>query len=78
MHPNLAELYRSKVANLHDAIKASPDKTSPEIRLTGALASMIQLTMPDNLHVAGSGHDLFARSVKVVAGVGFEPTTFRL
>jgi hypothetical protein len=26
--------------------------------------------------VSGAVHDEFARSVKVVAGVGFEPTTF--
>ena len=90
MHPNLAEVYRNKVANLQQAITASPgnagvlerlrdlvdrvdvgpgaDKAIPEIVLTGALASMLKLALPDTVGLATSGHDLFLSSVKVVAG----------
>jgi site-specific DNA recombinase len=90
MHPNLAEVYRNKVADLQSAITSSPDnagvlerlrdlvervdvgpgpdKDMPEIILTGALAAMIKLTMPDTAALSASGHDLFYSLVKVVAG----------
>ena len=90
MHPNLAEVYRTKVAGLQEAITASPDnagvlerlrdlidrvdigpgadRDQPEIMLTGALAAMLKLTMPESTALAASGHDLFLSSVKVVAG----------
>jgi site-specific DNA recombinase len=78
MHPNLAEVYRAKVAGLQEALTASPDNTGvlerlrdlvdrvdigpgtdrdqPEIVLTGALAAMLKLTMPDSTALAASGH----------------------
>jgi site-specific DNA recombinase len=40
--------------------------------LEGALTAMLDLAQP------GAVRGLSERSVKVVAGVGFEPTTFRL
>ena len=62
---------------------------APEIVLTGEIAAMVGLglgqaptrgpatgTAPGA--VAGAGSDLFMSSVKVVAGIGFEPMTFRL
>ncbi len=53
-----------------------------EIELVDEIAAMIGLGMGDKRTKAApgeaAGHDVFARSVKVVAGVGFEPTTFRL
>ena len=94
LHPNLAELYRKKVANLQDAL-ADPatqtealeilrgliervsfrtDENAFEIELVGEIANMVRLS-------AGSetfGTEPYRSSVKVVAGVGFEPTTFRL
>jgi len=112
LHPNLAEIYRSKVAGLQEAlISGSPSSSVlerlrdlvervdirprsdgqngvPEITITGAIASMIRLGLPElkvpnanaaqNPTASALGHDLFVSSVKVVAGVGFEPTTFRL
>ncbi len=53
-----------------------------EIELIGEIAAMIRLASGAERAKAGSAApadpDLFVRSVKVVAGVGFEPTTFRL
>jgi hypothetical protein len=48
------------------------------MELVGDIASMVELAI---LKKAGKGAVLcpaLRRSVKVVAGVGFEPTTFRL
>jgi hypothetical protein len=61
----------------------------PDIVLTGAIASMVELAMgyapkAGVQHamrakaLRGDGSDLFLSSVKVVAGIGFEPMTFRL
>ena len=61
-------------------------KAFPDIVLTGAIASMIELALGGDLvgrqqkaaRAGAAGSDLFSRSVKVVAGRGFEPLTFRL
>jgi site-specific DNA recombinase len=94
LHPNLAELYREKVAELHkaladpesrtealelirsliDCVELHPAEGRFRIELIGEIANMIKLS-------AGAeslGSDVERASVKVVAGVGFEPTTFRL
>jgi site-specific DNA recombinase len=94
LHPNLAELHRQKVAELHTAL------VNPELRgealdiirgliervefhaaedgfrieLVGEIANMVQLSAGAKSIVS----DVEKASVKVVAGVGFEPTTFRL
>ena len=51
-----------------------------EVELVGDIAKMVHLAQNSNENSPASGavHEEFARSVKVVAGVGFEPTTFRL
>ena len=51
-----------------------------EIELVGGLARMVHLAQNSSVNspIAGAVHEEFACSVKVVAGVGFEPTTFRL
>ncbi len=94
--PNLAEVYRSKVITLHEALtgasgtealevvrgliervefRPSAGGMGLEIELIGEMAAMVNLALGV---VPGSGRDLFARSMKVVAGTGFEPVTFRL
>jgi site-specific DNA recombinase len=96
--PNLAELYRTKVTSLHEALRLddgaealelvrsliervvvspAPSGDGLEIELIGEIAAMVELAQGGS----GSGraeHALFARSIKVVAGTGFEPVTFRL
>jgi site-specific DNA recombinase len=51
-----------------------------QIELVGNLARMVHLAQnsSENSPNDGAVHEEFACSVKVVAGVGFEPTTFRL
>ena len=52
-----------------------------EIELVGEIAALVRLGMGErgNKQVAAAGdRALFDRSVKVVAGTGFEPVTFRL
>jgi site-specific DNA recombinase len=95
-------VYRSKVADLHGALR-DPDliteatqiirslidkiivtdrPTGVEIELVGDLAMMVALgSDPERKKAALNGAALSLteqRSVKVVAGAGFEPTTFRL
>ena len=108
IHPNLAELYRERVATLQSELTKSNGSNSavlealrdliervdfgpgaeggePEIILTGALSAMVRLGLGDKQALSapstvrdGAVSDLFACSVKVVAGARFELTTFRL
>jgi site-specific DNA recombinase len=48
-----------------------------DLEVVGAIAAMIDLGLPGK-RAAGGNRDLFESSVKVVAGTGFEPVTFRL
>jgi site-specific DNA recombinase len=104
LHPNLAAVYRERVAKLHEALRngsegpaileqvrglidrvvlhQSADGNGLEIELIGEISSMIDLALGRDgareRHVPSADRDLFSRSVKVVAGRGFEPLTFRL
>jgi len=91
-HPKLPELYREKVRALGESLR-DPEIRQPAleairglieritlhagedgltVELEGALTAMLGLAD------GGESHAADASSVKVVAGVGFEPTTFRL
>ena len=104
LHPNLAELYRRQVKNLHEALNAQDSRTeaaeilrgiierinvtplgrgSFEIDLTGDIVNMIEFAESGTQTEKTASKeaaipDVYRSSVKVVAGVGFEPTTFRL
>ena len=93
-HPKLAELYRSKVTELSEALKDDTirvpalnllrslidrvvvhhdaGRKGVTLEVEGALSAMISQAQPGGLGDVDPG------SVKLVAGVGFEPTTFRL
>ncbi|WP_308341520.1 recombinase family protein [Roseovarius mucosus] len=92
LHPQLSEIYRRKVEELSKTL-ADPDirpmaletirgliksvtvhETASGVRidLYGAITALVGLAQPGAEVIVGS------RSVEVVAGVGFEPTTFRL
>jgi site-specific DNA recombinase len=94
LHPNLAQLYQERVAKLHNAlfepemrtealelirglierVELHPNADGFRIELIGEIANMMTLS-------AGAesvGSELERASVKVVAGEGFEPSTFRL
>jgi site-specific DNA recombinase len=87
VHPNLAVLHRQKVAELHAAlsdpevrsealelIRGLPAEEGFRIELIGEIASMVALST--GAESVGSKPN--RASVKVVAGIGFEPMTFRL
>ncbi|WP_073130668.1 recombinase family protein [Palleronia salina] len=93
LHPGLSDLYRKKVAVLSASLQdasirnraldvlrgliervtvKSDEAGKPVLQLEGAITAMIEEAQPGALGSVDHG------SVKVVAGVGFEPTTFRL
>ena len=93
-HPNYAELYRRKVGELASLlsdevareeamteirslierieVRAGAKRGETEVTLVGALAGILALGANKNAALEGGGTFL------LVAGVGFEPTTFRL
>ncbi|MQX37612.1 recombinase family protein [Roseospira navarrensis] len=99
LHPNMAKLYRERIAALADAlnqpdqqteaadiirtlvdrIDLRPDEADPKglvIDLHGALAGILSLCAESKKAPAVSSEGL--QQIKVVAGRGFEPLTFRL
>ncbi|MEQ3726291.1 MAG: recombinase family protein [Tateyamaria sp.] len=94
LHPSLAERYRAQVTDLADAlddpsacaevttiirnllmeIRLIPDGGALAIELVGELAGLLALGVSRN----EKSRPKAACSLKMVAGVGFEPTTFRL
>lgn len=101
LHPNMAEIYRQKIAALHRELQS--EETEPQaaetfrslvnqvdlvpeggtlaIVLRGDLAAILRFVAgkknPDVLSEAGVLDDLLSQG-SVVAGIGFEPMTFRL
>ncbi len=93
LHPGLAEIYREKVADLSsalnvparrqeaaealrgliEAITLVPVDGALQIELIGALAGILALGKEERPGPGARG-----RKITLVAGVGFEPTTFRL
>ena len=91
-HPQLSELYRQKVdalsqtladpeirpmaletiRGLISAVTIHETNEGTRVILDGAITALVGLAQPEAEAFINSG------SVKVVAGVGFEPTTFRL
>jgi site-specific DNA recombinase len=91
LHPNIAGIYRHKIASLGEAlndehtrteaaecirelieeIRLVPEKGKLSIQLFGELAAIINLANAPRSGGTGA-------QVTLVAGVGFEPTTFRL
>ena len=98
MHPNLAEVYRKKVAALGemlhdptirdetinilrpliDRIVLNHNGETWEVELVGQINAMVNLGTTNKLGTERHYTELEESSIKVVAGVGFEPTTFRL
>ncbi len=96
LHPNMSEIYRRKVADLHrllddpdtqheamaairtliDHITLTPEDGKLRIDLYGELATILLLASGNEKPAAEVRDGLV--QLKLVAGVGFEPTTFRL
>ena len=97
MHPNLAVVYREKVASLIEAlaeidsaqlrnlvralvdeIRLVPEDAGLRIEVRGELAAILGLASAGNSQRPGDEAEALAVQVKMVAGTGFEPVTFRL
>ena len=102
LHPNMAELYRQKIASLHASlqneatgtqareairslitrIKLIPENGELGIFLEGDLAAMLGFAVHNKknaMHHPDAGVlEKFLVQDTLVAGVGFEPTAFRL
>ena len=99
LHPNLAEVYRAKVANLNAAltepstrdeafeiirsliekITLVPVDGALRVEIRGELAGILALTAQAESRKPGSiSADGLSVQIKMVAGTGFEPVTFRL
>ena len=88
LKPSLSEIYRRKVKMLAEtmadpeirsaaldtinAVNVHERSDGTTVELQGAITAMIELAQPE----AGKSFDRC--SVKLVAGAGFEPATFRL
>ena len=96
LHPNLATIYKEKIANLVQAlnnpntlieantairqlierVQLIPVNGELKIELYGELAALLKLgTEPKDEHPQAESEGV---QLTLVAGVGFEPTTFRL
>ena len=62
---------------LIEHVAIGPADEGLEIEIVGEIAKMVELGAGPDTRQANLDERL-TRSVKVVAGVGFEPTTFRL
>ena len=99
LHPNLAGMYRERVAALEQALADPEIKAEAmeivrsmiegitltpgeggelDVALQGDLARILQLCEAGAGKSKRPGTDVPGRGLSVVAGVGFEPTTFRL
>ena len=67
------------IRSLLEEIRLFPNADGPmEIELVGELAGLLALGQTQGQTKTASKRDASGRSVTLVAGVGFEPTTFRL
>ena len=94
LHPNLAEIYRQKVAHLRDALNDDAARTEAativrglvdRIQLVPDEASVLQIELVGDLakilaltNKNPRRADPAGAQVTLVAGTGFEPVTFRL
>ena len=94
LHPNLAEIYRQKVANLRDALNDEATRTEAatmvrelvdRIQLAPDQANGLQIELVGDLarilaftNKNPRRADPAGAQVTMVAGTGFEPVTFRL
>jgi site-specific DNA recombinase len=76
-HPEIRDEAVQILRGLIESVSIRPAKDGLEIEIVGEIAKMIELGIGPNKKQA-SIDERMARSVKVVAGIGFEPMTFRL
>ena len=76
-HPEIRDEAVQVLRGLIEHVSIGPAENGLEIEIVGEIAKMVELGIGPNAKRANLDERL-TRSVKVVAGVGFEPTTFRL
>jgi len=64
--------------SLLERVVIAPVEGGFDIEIIGEIAQMIEVSMGEGEKKGPILNERMGRSVKVVAGVGFEPTTFRL
>jgi site-specific DNA recombinase len=64
--------------SLIDRVVIAPAETGFEVEIVGEIAHMIEIGMEEGKKKGPLLNQRMARSIKVVAGRGFEPLTFRL
>jgi site-specific DNA recombinase len=90
LHPQAAQRYKQKVAEIHDALSRGDAASAEAVGLVRDLITEIRVMPrgkgePVALEIVGDLAALMATerdensvTASMVAGVGFEPTTFRL
>ena len=97
LHPNLAEVYRAKVATLAESLSRDdasearelvrglvervtliPQGNAQRVEIRGELAAILGLAGAANGPGNAGSAAVLSEQVKMVAGTGFEPVTFRL
>ena len=68
----------ASLQGLIDTVVVHPTENGQEIELIGEIARMVELGLPGEGNKKAALDERAACSVKVVAGTGFEPVTFRL
>ena len=69
---------RELVRGLVEAIVLIPEGGRLRVEVRGELAAILRLSGARNAKAPAGGPELLVEQVKMVAGTGFEPVTFRL
>ena len=69
---------RDIVRGLIETITLVPEDGKLHVEIRGELASILSLSASGRASPLARSAEVLAQQVKLVAGVGFEPTTFRL
>ena len=77
-HPELRDEAIQTLRGLLESVIVVPIKGDFDIEVIGEFAQMIKVGLEKGKAKEPVVNERMTRSVKVVAGVGFEPTTFRL
>jgi site-specific DNA recombinase len=75
--PNIRDEAIQVLRSLLERVAIAPAETGFEVEIVGEIAQMIEFSLEDKKKGPVLSERM-ARSVKVVAGTGFEPVTFRL
>ena len=69
---------RDHLRGLIETITLVPEDGKLRVEIRGKLASILALSASGRTSPSAQSADVLAQQVKMVAGIGFEPMTFRL